>query len=249
MPVLNGKTGATIWTINGQAAGDNFGWAVTGLGDINDDGHDDVAIGAPRNDTAGADAGRVYIISGKTKSSLQKINGEQAGDRFGSSVAGRTFPAGLIFTYLAVGAPRSNSGGTDSGSAYLYSEDHSGANTNNCSSLLCVIDIVDGESIGDRFGTSVALGDVGGDSVPDLIVGAPFNDENGALAGRAYVLNGNGGAILRIVTGEAAGDRFGKSVAFAGDVDGDGDGDFVIGAPNNDAGGSDAGRAYVFFGN
>src|SRR4029078_8525697 len=85
--VLNGKTGATLWTLNGQSAGDNFGFAVAGIGDIDDDNHDDFVVGAQKSDVGGTDAGRIYVYSGKTKAILQRIEGEEPGDQFGSAVA------------------------------------------------------------------------------------------------------------------------------------------------------------------
>ncbi|MEQ9562838.1 MAG: hypothetical protein RLN69_09975 [Woeseiaceae bacterium] len=101
-----------------------------------------------------------------------------------------------------------------------------------------------GEAPGDAFGyVADSLGDIDGDSVEDFIVGAAFNDAGGNDAGRAYVYSGAGAALLFTVSGQAAGENFGWSVAAAGDVDGDGTGDFVVGAPS-----VGAGNARVFSG-
>ncbi|MBL0108386.1 MAG: FG-GAP repeat protein [Ignavibacteria bacterium] len=90
-----------------------------------------------------------------------------------------------------------------------------------------------------------------GDGYSDVIVGAPFNNAGGTDAGRAYIYFGgsamNNVADL-IMTGEAAGDQFGSSVSSAGDVNGDGYSDVIVGAILNDAGGTGAGRAYIYFG-
>ena len=94
-------------------------------------------------------------------------------------------------------------------------------------------------------------GDVNGDGYADVIVGAHFNDAGGSNAGRAYVYYGGPAADAvadLILTGAAAGDLFGYSVGTAGDGNGDGFADVIVGAYQNDAGGTDAGRAYVYYG-
>ncbi len=107
-------------------------------------------------------------------------------------------------------------------------------------------------SAGDNFGRCVGqAGDVNGDGLADLVVGAPLNDAGGIDAGRAYVYFGGPGVNATadvILTGEAAGEQFGFSVATAGDVNGDGFADLIAGAHLNDVRGTDAGRAYVYFG-
>jgi len=108
---------------------------------------------------------------------------------------------------------------------------------------------------GDFFGWSVApAGDVNGDQVPDLIVGAPTYDGVAGFAGKAYLFYGpitgdrsaaNADATIRAQT---FGDNLGISVAAAGDVDNDGFDDLIIGARSNDGPGIQAGRAYLFRG-
>ncbi len=106
-----------------------------------------------------------------------------------------------------------------------------------------------GEAAGDLFGVSVAgAGDVNNDGFGDIIVGAQLNDAGGTNAGRAYVYSGLDGSLIWTFTGEAAGDTLGHSVSGAGDVNGDGFDDLIVGAWSNDIGGNGAGRAYVFSG-
>ena len=104
-----------------------------------------------------------------------------------------------------------------------------------------------GEAPGDNFGISASgAGDVNGDGFDDLLVGAYLNDAGGSSAGRAYVYYGGTGANATpdlVLIGETAGDLFGVSVSGAGDVNGDGFDDLLVGASLNDAGGSNAGRA------
>src|SRR5262245_51117672 len=109
-----------------------------------------------------------------------------------------------------------------------------------------------GAASGDVLGTSVAsAGDFNGDGYDDVIVGAYQNDAGGASAGRAYVYYGGPNADDvpdLILTGAAASDFFGYSVASAGDVNGDGFADVIVGAYGSDAVFANGGRAYVYFG-
>jgi hypothetical protein len=111
-----------------------------------------------------------------------------------------------------------------------------------------------GEADLDYAGQAIDAGrDVTGDDVPDLLVGAIANDELGPEAGKVYLVPGPwvSGSLADVTTsflGESKADYAGSAVAFLGDLDGDGAGDLAIGAMANDAGGSGAGKAYVFHG-
>ncbi|MFQ5607649.1 MAG: thrombospondin type 3 repeat-containing protein [Candidatus Zixiibacteriota bacterium] len=109
--------------------------------------------------------------------------------------------------------------------------------------------IIRGENVDDHLGWSVAgAGDVNGDGVHDIVVGARWNDEAGNDAGKVYIYSGNNGQLLRIILGESPGDNFGWSVDGAGDVNGDGRDDIIVGAYLNSGSAFEAGRAYVYSG-
>jgi hypothetical protein len=233
--------------LSGVATGDKFGWAVSGAGDLNSDGYDDVIVGAPFNDNGGTDAGRAYIFFGGSpmNNSVDVIlTGSNAQDNFGLSVSASGDVNANGFADVIVGAPGSDGGGTNAGRAQIY---YGGNPMNNS------VDVtLNGLTAQDNFGTSVSYaGDVNGDGFSDVICGAPNNDAAGTNAGRAYVYLGsnpmNTTADLTI-TGAAANDIFGYSVSGNGDVNGDGYSDVVSGAPLNDAGGSYSGSVYVYFG-
>ncbi|MFC4551688.1 MULTISPECIES: beta strand repeat-containing protein [Halorussus] len=152
---------------------------------------------------------------------------------------------------VAVGAPTADSSGNDSGAVYVVSGNVSGK-----SRLPAAGTVLAGASSGDHAGESVAgIGDVTGDGVPEVVVGAPRTDASGNSSGAVFIatgaLGGNASdsSLSRAIRfgGAAAGDNAGEAVA-AGDVTGDGTPDVVVGAPRNDAGGFDAGTTYVISG-
>jgi FG-GAP repeat protein/VCBS repeat protein len=99
----------------------------------------------------------------------------------------------------------------------------------------------------DNQGAAVAnAGDTDGDGVDDIISGA--SGYTGTEPGRAYLYSGATGALLHVWNGRRGGDALGYAVSAAGDVDRDGRGDVLVGAPFNDAGGQNAGRAYIYSG-
>jgi hypothetical protein len=233
--------------LTGEAAGDAFGYAVAGAGDVNHDGFADVVVGAYENSARGAGAGRAYVYYGGARPDALPdaiLNGEAAGDRFGISVAGAGDVNGDGFADIIVGAYQNDAGGVDAGRACVY---FGGPRPMERANV-----VLTGAAPGDAFGFAVSgAGDVNKDGFDDMIVGAYHNGAGGKDAGRAYVYSG-GKSIeptpSAVFTGEAPGDAFGYAVASAGDANGDGYADIVVGAYGNDAGGSAAGRAYVFLG-
>ncbi|MCB0728213.1 MAG: FG-GAP repeat protein [Ignavibacteriae bacterium] len=246
---LNSMTGADIEDefFAGAAANDQFGTSVSSAGDMNGDGFNDIIIGAPLNDAGGNNAGRAYIYFGGSimdNVADRIMTGTAAGDQFGTSVSSAGDVNGDGFSDVIIGAYLNDAGGSDAGRAYIYF----GGNSPDT-----IADVImTGATAVDQFRYSVSsAGDVNGDGFSDVIVGALGNDAGGLDAGRTYIYYG--GSVMnnvadRIMTGAAAGDQFGYSVSLADDVNGDGFSDVITGANGNDAGGSNAGRAYVYFG-
>ncbi|HZM00701.1 MAG TPA: FG-GAP-like repeat-containing protein, partial [Planctomycetota bacterium] len=233
----SGRTGALLHQFNGVSVGDQFGLAVAGLGDIDHDGHDDVAISATQDDTAGSNFGAVRLYSGRTSGLLRFIPGTQSSAEFGCSVAG----AGDVdldgTPDVIVGARlHATVNGTSSGSASVYS---------GATGALLFHFI--GPSSFDNAGWSVAgAGDVDGDGRPDLAVGIPFAD--GALpdTGIVAVYSGLDGSLISAITSMSG--PVGQAVSGIDDVDGDGLPDIVVGVPTADDDQSDCGAVRIHSG-
>ena len=192
------------------------------------------------------------------------IQGDAAGDNAGFSVSAAGDVNGDGIDDLIVGAPLGNDGGSDAGEAYIVFGKDSGFGTVDLSTLSIASGlIIRGDTAGDHAGWSVsAAGDVNGDGIADVVVGAPLNDHGGGNAGEAYVVfgkeSGFGTLVVDltalpasagfIIRGDADDDWAGYKVSSAGDVNGDGFDDLIVGAPNGDDGATSAGEAYVVFG-
>jgi len=238
--VYSGATGNLLYQRNGTSGGEGFGSSAAGAGDVNADGVPDFIVGAPSADPGGRkDAGSAYVYSGADGALLFQKDGAAAFDYLGSSVAGAGDVDGDGKADFIISAPVASPGGRkDAGSAYVYS----GAD-----GLLLIQK--DGAAAFDYLGSSVAgAGDVDGDGVPDFIIAASFADSGvHEEAGSAYLYSGATGLLLFQKDGVSSAEHLGSSVAGAGDVDGNGKADFIIGAPAADPGGlSDAGSAFVY---
>lgn len=227
--LLRGKDGVLLQTWTGEAVEDFFGAAVAGPGDVDGDGVPDVLVGAYRHDTGGTRAGRAYVFSGATSLPLHVIDGLAPGDEFGVGVAAVGDVDGDGRPDFAVGAHHSAEVAPQSGSVRVYS----GATGVQIHAFL-------GDEFHDDLGHVLSgAGDVDGDGVPDIIGGL----HDSVDAGQARVYSGASGALLFNFVGTSVGDFYGHAVASAGDVDGDGRSDLLVGASRDDSLALNAGRA------
>ncbi len=234
---VSGASGATLFTLNGTSAGDEFGRSIAGVGDLNADAVPDILVGARNADPFGMlDAGQAYVFSGSDGTVLRTLDGTSPSDFFGFSVAGVGDLNADGVPDLLVGAPHAYPGG--------QARAVSGANGSTLYTL-------EGTNAGDYFGWSVSgVGDLDADGVPDLLVGAPEAAPSGVpYAGQARALSGASGIALFTLDGTNAYDSFGSTIAGAGDQNGDGVPDLLVGAPLADLFGvSDVGEVKVYSG-
>ncbi len=237
--VYSGFDGSLLFQFDGSASGDSFGGAVAGNADINGDLYPDLIVGARGTSGGGQDrAGSAFVYSGFDGSVLLQFHGPDVGSQLGTSVAfagdvNRDGTPDLIIGAWGVGPA-----GSYSGSAFVYS----GVD----GSLLYEFF---GISESDNFGYSVdGAGDVDRDGYADLIIGAFDVKTPGGIsgAGSAYVFSGGDGGLLFSITAPEGDTRLGLSVAGAGDMNGDGFPEMLVGAPKDDPGGRpEAGSVHV----
>lgn len=234
--VYSGYDASLLLTLHTTGLFDDFGTDVCGISDVNNDGTPDIVVGAPGDDAAGVDAGRVDVFSGQDASLIYSIFGDFTEDRFGSSVSAIQDSNSDTIGDFIVGAP----GSFSSGFARLISgADGSAINT------------FFGPAPGSGMGWRVAaIDDIDGDGLQEIASVAihAANSLGDVEAGRLFVISGTGLALLIDIAGLAADDHFGFDLAGLADVNNDGLGDILIGTPNDSRGGPDAGSAQIISG-
>ncbi|MCP3904708.1 MAG: hypothetical protein GY715_13865, partial [Planctomycetes bacterium] len=247
-------------------ADDGFGAAVAEIGDLDNDGVPDLAVGAPGDDDGAIDAGAVWILlmnADGTVKTEQKISATTggfggalaAGDGFGSSVAGLGDVNGDGMEDIVVGAPFSNRffGLNDEGAVYVLFMNEAGT----VAGFLEIANLTGGFGgfldSGANLGSAVeSAGDVDGNGVVDLAIGARNGGTGGDGAVWIVLLSPAPEVIgeTRITEGESGfvgpldDPNFGSSVTRLGDMDNNGTEDLLVGAPKDD---SNTGELWVLF--
>jgi hypothetical protein len=238
------------WTKDSDQADASFAWSVSSAGDVNGDGFADVIVGAPDHDRGEVDEGGAFLFlgspSGLPSAPDWDIEGDQAAAATGSVVAAAGDVNGDGFDDVLVGAPDYDGGFADQGRVWVHHGSVAGPDASATWT---------GESDrpGAAYGSAAAgAGDVNGDGYADLIIGAPLFAEGEVDEGGAWVFHGSAGGLAIAASWEAAGEQagalFGASVACAGDVNGDGFDDVLVGAHGFDDTVEDQGRSDLYLG-
>lgn len=243
---------------NGATSGDGAGEAVSFAGDFNNDGYDDALVGARFNSINDDNSGVAYLILGSASpadadlDALVQYFGEDEDDNAGYSVSAAGDTNGDGYDDVLIGAYRNGAGGLNGGSAYLIL----GGSTPTSGDL----GTADAQYRGDTncyAGQSAAnAGDMNDDGFPDMLVGAPGSSLGGKnSSGAAYLVFGGAtpadadlSSSATYFSGEANYDYVASVLAGAGDFDGDGVADAILGSPYQDGGGADSGSAYLVLG-
>ncbi len=214
--VYSGATGQVIHEVQGGGLNYMLGTSVALLGDLSGDGKSEFAVGAP---FAAANRGQATIHDGATASVIHTIDGAASGDEFGAAIARIDDVTNDGVADVLIGAPYHSF--SQEGRLYCVS----GATGSTAWT-------VDGTQPSEHFGHAVAsLGDVNGDGVSELVVGAPDHDANVPDDGRATVCSGVDGSTIWFADGPAIYMKAGTDVDNAHDLNGDGINDVLVGMP------------------
>jgi len=240
---------------DGEQVRDYLGHAVDGAGDIDGDGYDDLLFATWDSYGYRDDGGLIYLMEGPVPGSMDlldadvRLPGLPSSGWLGDALAGAGDVDGDGLDDVLVSDPISSVSGTGAGDVWLLSGPVSGL-----SDLSGATAVLTAEAEKDYAGSSVSkAGDVDGDGLGDLLVGAPGHD-GGRNAGATYLVLGPASGTLSLADadgrhlGEVDDDGSGFSTANAGDVDGDGLDDLLVGGQTESSGGEHAGAAYVVLG-
>ncbi len=260
--IADGDPGSAHAQLESDQADAELGWSVAGAGDVNGDGYDDVIVGAHLYDAVETDEGAAFVFRGSSSgiadgdpgTAHTQLESDQADAQLGRSVAGAGDVNGDGYDDVIVGAERYDAGQTNEGAAFLFLGGGGGIPDGNPSTTGAPFQ---GDQATAYLGHSVAgAGDVNGDGYDDVIVGAYLYDAGHAAEGAAFVLLGSASGVPdgdpasahAQLESDETNAHLGQSVAGAGDVNGDGWDDVIVGAYFYDAGEDDEGAAFVFLG-
>ena len=232
--LYSGVDGSLIRKYEGLIDHGYFGHSVVGLGDVDGDGVPDQAIGEMGNTTFGYNTGAAYVYSGATGLLLQSWNGSAGNNRFAEHMANLGDIDGDGRDDLVVSSMFEQPTGT----AHVLS-----------ASTGATLYSLTGYDPTEVFANSVGPAqDVDGDSIPDIMVGSDRYYQAGGYTGMGRVFSGATGEEIRRFSPASPDGRAGLAVCGLGDLNGDGLGEWAVGAPNEGFNGFDSGSVYVLDG-
>ncbi len=238
------------WVVAGGQANASLGYAVSGAGDVNGDGYDDILVGAHLYDNGEVDEGRVFLYYGSalglSATPSWTMEGDQGSAYFGAAVSSAGDVNGDSYDDLLIGTYAYDSGQENEGKVLMYLGSPGGP------SILPDWS-AEGDQVNAYLGVSIsAAGDVNADGYDDVIVGAYSYDNGEESEGQALLFSGSATGLSLTPGWAAEGSQayayFGRSVSAAGDVNQDGYDDLMVGAYGYNNTQVDQGQVYVYLG-
>ncbi|HEY1201766.1 MAG TPA: FG-GAP-like repeat-containing protein, partial [Niastella sp.] len=246
----NGLSTTPAVMVESNQTGSYFGYSVAGAGDVNGDGYSDVIVGAYKYSNSESNEGVAFVyhgsIAGLNTTAAAMVESNKIGAWFGYSVAGAGDVNGDGYCDVIVGSLTYNNGQTGEGAAFVYHGSATGINTTPAA-------MVEINQVNATLGSSVACaGDVNGDGYSDVMVGALGFSNGQDYEGAVFFYNGSASGIgttaVAMVEGNKEYDFFGCPLAGAGDLNGDGYSDVIVGAYQYDLGNNNLGAAFIYYG-
>ncbi|MCF0051946.1 FG-GAP-like repeat-containing protein [Dyadobacter sp. LJ53] len=247
--VVNGNPTNAKAIVEGNQIGAQAGYAVSSAGDVNGDGYSDVLVGAPFFDSGETNEGVVFVYhgsaSGLSANAVVTLQSNQNEAQFGTSVSSAGDLNKDGYSDVIIGAPFYTKGETKEGAAMVYYGSALGLNS--------AATILESNQLNAKFGRAVeGLGDVNGDGFSDVIVGAPLYDKGQIDEGAVFIYHGSAAGInllaANMLESNQVKAQYGYVTAGAGDVNGDGYNDVIVGAYAYDKGHDNEGAVFVHLG-